>query len=99
MADGYVAKSGSDPLGSNREIAGLLALIGRPLALTAGIGFLLEMLRMGGTVAIAAGLFLPAGFHTRIRSFVFHLLNPPLYFSGGSVRIRTEVSRIMSPAL
>ena len=81
MADGYVAKSGSDPLGSNCEIAGLLALIGRSLALTAGIGFLLlEMLGMGGTVAIAAGLFLPAGFHTGIRCFRLHIKPPKLLY-------------------
>lgn len=73
-ADGYVAQSGKGtPLGSNCEIAGLL-LIRRPLAFAAGIGFLLlEMLGMCGTVAITAGLFLPTGFHTGVRSFRLHI--------------------------
>ena len=72
-AGGYVAQSGKGtPLGSNCKIAGLL-LIRRLLTVATGIGFLLlEMLGMGGTVAITAGLFLPAGFHTGIRSFRLH---------------------------
>ena len=72
LADGLIAQSGSDPLGSNCETAGLL-VIGRLMPLTIGIGLLLlEVLGVGGTVAIAAGLFLSAGFHAGVRCFDFH---------------------------
>lgn len=72
LADGWIAQSGSDPLGSNCETADLL-VIGRLMPLTIGIGLLLtEVLGMGGTVAIAAGLFLSAGFHAGVRCFDFH---------------------------
>lgn len=71
--DGYVAKSGSDPLGGNYGNAVGLLLIGRFTPLHIGIGFLLaEVLGMGGAVAITAGLFLTAGFHTGVRRFDFH---------------------------
>ena len=70
--DGWIAQSGSDPLGSNCETAVLL-VIGRLIPLTLGIGLLLlEVLGMGGTVAITAGLFLSAGFHAGVRCFDFH---------------------------
>ena len=73
-ADRYVAKSGSEPLGSNYGDAAGLLVIGRLTPLTIGIGFLLtEVLGMGGAVAITAGLFLPTGFHTGVRSFRLHI--------------------------
>lgn len=80
-ADGYVAKSGSEPLGSNYgDTVGLL-FIGRLLPLTIGIGLLLaEVLGMCGAVAIAAGLLLTAGFHAGVRRFDFHWQNPPKNF-------------------
>lgn len=61
------------PLGSNYgDTVGLL-FIGRFLPTHIGIGLLLsEVLGMGGTVAITAGLFLTAGFHAGVRSFVLH---------------------------
>lgn len=72
-ADGYVAKSGSEPLGSNYGIAVGLLFIGRLLPLTIGIGLLLaEVLGVCGTVAIAAGLLLTAGFHTGVRRIILH---------------------------
>ena len=71
LADGLIAQSGGDPLGSNCETAGLL-VIGRLMPLTIGIGLLLEVLGVGGAVAIAARLFLSAGFHAGVRCFDFH---------------------------
>ena len=72
-ADRYVAKSGSEPLGSNYgDTVGLL-FIGRLLPLTIGIGLLLaEVLGMCGTVAIAAWLLLTAGFHAGVRCIILH---------------------------
>lgn len=70
--DGWIAQSGSDPLGSNCETAGLL-VIGRLIPLTIGIGLLLlEVLGVGGTVAITAGFFLSAGFHAGVRCITLH---------------------------
>ena len=72
-ADRYVAKSGSEPLGSNYGDAAGLLVIGRLTPLTIGIGFLLtEVLGMSGTVAITAGLLLSAGFHAVIRRIILH---------------------------
>lgn len=72
-ADRYVAKSGSEPLGSNYGDAADLLVIGRLTPLTIGIGFLLtEVLGMSGTVAITAGLLLSAGFHAGIRRIILH---------------------------
>ena len=80
-ADRYVAKSGSEPLGSNYGDAAGLLVIGRLTPLTIGIGFLLtEVLGMGGTIAITTGLLLSAGFHTGVGSFDFHWQNPPKNF-------------------
>ena len=79
--DRYVAKSGSEPLGSNYGDAAGLLFIRRLLPLTIGIGLLLaEVLGVCGAVAIAAGLLLTAGFHTGIRRFDFHWQNPPKNF-------------------
>lgn len=70
----YVAKSGSEPLGSNYGDAVGLLFIGRLLPLAIRIGLLFaEVLGMGGTVTITAGLFLSAGFHTGVRDFDFHV--------------------------
>ena len=72
-ADRYVAKSGSEPLGSNYGDAAGLLVIGRLTPLTIGIGFLLtEVLGMSGTVAITAWLLLSAGFHAGIRRIILH---------------------------
>lgn len=88
------------PLGSNYSNAVGLLFIRRLLPLHIGIGLLLyEVLRMCGTVAIAARLLLTAGFHTGVRRFDFHWQTLQRIFDGGSVRIRTVVSWIMSPAL
>ena len=66
--------------GPFKSLSGI-TLIGRPLALTAVVGLLLlEMLGMGGTVAITAGLFLPAGFHAGIRCFRLHIKPPKLLY-------------------
>ena len=69
----YVAQSWSDQLGSNYGDAVGLLVIGRFLPPYIGIGLLLaEVLGMGGTVAITAGLLLSAGFHTGIRRIILH---------------------------
>lgn len=48
-------------------------LVGRFSQIAAGIRFLLaEVLRVSGTVAIAAGFFLTAGFLTGVGRFTFH---------------------------
>lgn len=44
------------------------------MPLTLGTGFLLlEVLGVGGAVAITAGLLLTTGFHTGVRRFVLHV--------------------------
>lgn len=72
LSDGWIAKSGSNPPGSNCETAGLL-VVGRLAPLSIGIGILLdEVLGVCRTVTIAAGLLLSAGFSAGVRNFDFH---------------------------